>query len=76
MRASPLEIALRNGRKLPVSLGSCGHCFNEWYYSAQSPEWTPNFCPYCGIRFKWKTQTVIDLDEKGRGITGPEEIHS
>ena len=47
----PLNARLNDGRILPIESCSCGHCGNEWFMAAYSHEWSPNFCPYCGIKF-------------------------
>lgn len=46
---------LNDGRELPCSTCTCGHCGNEWFMASISDEWMPSFCPYCGIEFKRRT---------------------
>ena len=52
---SELLARLNEGRELPIQPCNCGHCHNEWFMTALSLEWMPNFCPYCGIKFVTKT---------------------
>jgi hypothetical protein len=53
---SPLEIALNNGRTVGVSLCDCGRCRNEWYVPNHA-DFTPKFCPYCGLKFVYVTES-------------------
>lgn len=46
-----LNARLNDGRNLPIESCCCGHCKNEWFMAALSPEWSPSYCPYCGIKF-------------------------
>jgi len=46
-----LNTRLNDGRSLPIESCCCGHCKNEWFMAALSPEWCPNHCPYCGVKF-------------------------
>ena len=54
---SPLRIALHNGRDVVVSTCRCGRCKNEWYVPNHN-DFTPKFCPYCGLQFI----TMIETD--------------
>ncbi len=63
---SPLRVALRNGRETGVSLCRCGDCQNEWYVPNHN-DFTPKFCPYCGLKFL--TVTEKDLLH---GVDDPE----
>lgn len=51
MPETPLLARLRDGREIPIMPCNCGHCEAEFFVSAYSEEWEPNFCPYCGIKF-------------------------
>lgn len=53
---------LNNGRDIPVKPCECSHCGNEWFMASYSAEWMPNYCPYCGVKFKGR---MID------GVPGP-----
>jgi hypothetical protein len=54
---------LNDGRELPIQPCNCGHCNNEWFMAALSPEWMPSYCPYCGIKFVRKTTGEGDDEE-------------
>lgn len=54
---------LNDGRELPIQPCNCGHCDNEWFMAAISPEWMPSYCPYCGIMFLRKTIGEGDDEE-------------
>lgn len=58
---------LNDGSQVPVHACDCNHCKNEWFIAALSDEWTPNYCPYCGIKFlafKRGGEPVKPLGEK------------
>ena len=42
---------LKDGREIPCSTCTCKECGNEWFIAAMSADWTPRFCPYCGVVF-------------------------
>lgn len=58
---SPLVIAVKDGRKVVVSLCSCGRCRNEWYVPNHN-DFTPKFCPYCGLKFVSVTVDDIPIE--------------
>lgn len=47
---TPLQVAMRDGKSIAVSQCDCGRCKNEWYV-VNHPDFTPRYCPYCGMKF-------------------------
>lgn len=52
-------LRLNDGKEVPVATCTCGECSNEFYVPALSDEWTPNYCPFCGIKFVRRTMNGV-----------------
>lgn len=52
-----LRLTLSQGRELPTAACDCSSCGGEWFVCALSADWTPRFCPYCGIEFVRMTRS-------------------
>ena len=48
---SPLAAKMSNGENIKISTCTCFECGNEFFVRADSDDYIPNYCPYCGIKF-------------------------
>lgn len=63
-----------DGTVLRMSKCTCGTCQNIWYVQC-GPEFQANFCPYCGIRFKWYDDGKNNYKMNGEKMGDDEHGH-
>lgn len=64
---------LNDGRNIPAETCTCGHCKNEFFVAAISPEWMPSWCPFCGIKFRRKDTDGVPGDFAPKQTTSDED---